>query len=619
MKRNYLWASLLGMAALLTGCSNEEELASQTPSMTYKATVIASKGNIEGLESLDQDTRAIFVGGNTNRFATLWDKGDRVKVYKSGVEVGTLSLDDAANEQYQGTKDAYLSGTLTGSFAAGDEGELYLPSKERSYTGQTGSINSLSANYTFQTTKVKVAEVSGSTITLEKANMTHRQAYLKLRVRDENDKLLHPSLVTISAITDDGNANRIVTSVAADGTVNEYGDIVITPAIDYGEYPSELYVAILNEGYNESKHTHNAVAYRITAIVDGVPYVSDKWERSPAIGSLTAATRKVHIASPEVRIAPVMKLLQGKTVTRKPTVMTGDIDATDRYTFTYSSSDASVAYVNPNTGEVRGINPGTATITATSTAPNTTTTASYTVTVHAPVVPVENVNYVDLGLPSGTLWATMNVGAESETDYGTYFAWGETEGYTSEDEYDRYSVGTSYKWLKEGKFTKYVPESFAANSGYNGFYDNKIFLDPEDDAATANWGSNWHMPTTAQWEEVKATFSDKEHYSWTWCDGTTTQYAGSNVKGWKIVHILTGATLFLPLGGSRWLTTIYNGGDRVAYYWTSELNVGSTEPVGTARALLFSDDQYDSFYFYGSDRKGRWDQVPIRPVVKSSN
>ncbi len=582
---------MLGMAALLTGCSNEEELASQAPSMTYKATVIASKGNIEGLESLDQDTRAIFVGGNTNRFATLWDKGDVVKVYKNGAEVGTLSLNDAANEQYQGTKDAYLSGTLTGSFAAGDEVELYLPSKERSYTGQTGSINSLSANYTFQTTKVKVAEVSGSTITLEKANMTHRQAYLKLRVRDENDKLLHPSLVTISAITDDGNANRIVTSVAADGTVNEYGDIVITPAIDYGEYPSELYVAILNEGYNESKHTHNAVAYRITAIVDGVPYVSDKWERSPAIGSLTAATRKVHVASPEVRIAPVMKLLQGKTVTRKPTVMTGDIDATDRYTFTYSSSDASVAYVNPNTGEVRGINPGTATITATSTAPNTTTTASYTVTVNAPVVPEENVNYVDLGLPSGTLWATMNVGAESETEIGTYFAWGETVGYIDENNYDKYvfTWGTN-KWREAENSTK-----------YNGT-DGKTVLDPEDDAATQNWGNDWRMPTKDELYELKQAVNNTAKYSLE----EVNNYQGSGCNGKLLTNKETGVSLFLPFSGFR-----YNKSQYDCTYLPS-------------RTLADENLEYVLQYYAGSyslftDKRSRENGFIVRPIVKSSN
>ncbi len=593
MKRNYLWASLLGMAALLTGCSNEEELASQAPSMTYKATVIASKGNIEGLESLDQDTRAIFVGGNTNRFATLWDKGDVVKVYKNGAEVGTLSLNDAANEQYQGTKDAYLSGTLTGSFAAGDEVELYLPSKERSYTGQTGSINSLSANYTFQTTKVKVAEVSGSTITLEKANMTHRQAYLKLRVRDENDKLLHPSLVTISAITDDGNANRIVTSVAADGTVDEYGDIVITPAIDYGEYPSELYVAILNEGYNESKHTHNTVAYRITAIVDGVPYVSDKWERSPVIGSLTAATRKVHVASPEVRIAPVMKLLQGKTVTRKPTVMTGDIDATDRYTFTYSSSDASVAYVNPNTGEVRGINPGTATITATSTAPNTTTIASYTVTVNAPVVPEENVNYVDLGLPSGTLWATMNVGAESETDYGTYFAWGETEGYTDENNYSKPEFSwNTYKWAIDNTPTL---------TKYNSI-DGKNTLDPEDDAATANWGNDWRMPTYTEMEELL----NNDYTKHGWVDN----YNESGISGVLITSMVSdykGKSVFLPAAGGGGSFAQNNIGTMCKYY----MSTVNTSDYSQATHIAAWAQNVN----YLRDNSDRYLPRPIRPVL----
>ena len=84
-------------------------------------------------------------------------------------------------------------------------------------------------------------------------------------------------------------------------------------------------------------------------------------------------------------------------------------------------------------------------------------------------------DYVDLGLPSGTLWATCNVGASSPEEYGDYFAWGETE--TKED----YGWNT-YKWCEgiEFQLTKYCYDS---SYGYNGFTDYKRELDLEDDAA----------------------------------------------------------------------------------------------------------------------------------------
>ena len=95
--------------------------------------------------------------------------------------------------------------------------------------------------------------------------------------------------------------------------------------------------------------------------------------------------------------------------------------------------------------------------------------------------------YVDLGLPSGLLWATCNVGADAPEDYGDYIAWGET---TPKTTYNwstyQYCMG-SYNTL-----TKYCNKT---SFGYNGFTDNLTTLLPEDDAATANWGSGWRMPT----------------------------------------------------------------------------------------------------------------------------
>ena len=100
--------------------------------------------------------------------------------------------------------------------------------------------------------------------------------------------------------------------------------------------------------------------------------------------------------------------------------------------------------------------------------------------------------YVDLGLPSGTLWATCNVGASSPEEYGDYFAWGETNGYNSGKTYFDWST---YMYCKgsENTLTKYC---YTSNYGYNDFRDTLTELLPEDDAATANWGSDWQIPTS---------------------------------------------------------------------------------------------------------------------------
>ncbi|MBO4805108.1 MAG: hypothetical protein J5554_03625 [Paludibacteraceae bacterium] len=121
-------------------------------------------------------------------------------------------------------------------------------------------------------------------------------------------------------------------------------------------------------------------------------------------------------------------------------------------------------------------------------------------------------DYVDLGLPSGTMWATYNVGATKPTELGDYFAWGETE---PKKDYE----WTSYKWCtvyengNYDQFTKYV-----INSGY-GAIDNKTVLEPDDDAAYANWGSGWRMPTVEEQKELIAgcTWEDKRE----WQKGTS--------------------------------------------------------------------------------------------------
>ena len=518
MKRNYLLASLLAIAVMFTGCSQDDETIGTNPLQTYKGEVNASLEDVLGDSGIEgPGTRAMFIGGNSgNRFANVWDTGDKILVYKDGVKVSTTpwSLDDEANEAYQGTKEAYFSGELEGSFAVGDQVQLYVTQGTdlaRSYTGQDGTIGKLSKDYSFRNATVSVSKITGTTIKLSRAAMWHSQAYLRFFLKDENNQRLHLQKLVISSTGD----NKIVTKVAANGTETT-GDIEVNTAEYRGEYPGEIYVAILNQGYTVDAETGAVTngsvgAYQLTAVDDkGTVYVfpgpgetQNAIKVNPTIGSLTNIERKLSKGTPEITMASQKKMIVGTTSTRTPAdVKIGAASIKDNATITYSSSNTTVASVNPTTGEVTANEAGTAVITATVAATDdySSVNASYTLTVEELTAQA-----VDLGLPSGIKWASMNVGAESETDYGTYFAWGETEGWTSEYDYDKDNfILTTYKWCNGSLTTntKYVTSDKASSYGYNGFYDDKTKLDPEDDAATQNWGSDWCMPTETQIREL---------------------------------------------------------------------------------------------------------------------
>ena len=194
--------------------------------------------------------------------------------------------------------------------------------------------------------------------------------------------------------------------------------------------------------------------------------------------------------------------------------------------------------------------------------------------------PYNGHEYVDLGLPSGLKWATCNVGASAPEEYGDYFAWGDTVPYYSSKDPLTWKEGKSagyawstYKWC-EGSYdalTKYCSKS---TCGYNGFTDSETTLEAEDDAARYQWGGSWRMPTKGDIDELLATQDNTTDYTWTWCDGSTTKYAGTDVAGWQIVRNSTGATLFLPAAGYRYGTNLYNVGS-YGFYWSSSLYTGS--------------------------------------------
>lgn len=148
-------------------------------------------------------------------------------------------------------------------------------------------------------------------------------------------------------------------------------------------------------------------------------------------------------------------------------------------------------------------------------------------------------DYVDLGLPSGILWATCNVGAINPEDYGSYFAWGETQTKTT------YTCDT-YKHAN-GDYNKLTKYCSKANYGDNGFTDNLTTLQAGDDAATAKWGSGWRTPSKAQWEELK----NNTNHQWMTKNG---------VNGLLFTSKKNGQTLFLPAAGFRWDNELYDAG-----------------------------------------------------------
>ena len=173
----------------------------------------------------------------------------------------------------------------------------------------------------------------------------------------------------------------------------------------------------------------------------------------------------------------------------------------------------------------------------------------------------EDVQAVDLGLPSGIRWASCNIGATTPEGYGYYFAWGET------DSKKDYSWAT-YKYANVGefyhyKFTKYCTD---ASSGDNGFIDNKTVLEPEDDAATANWGDVWRMPTDAEWTELR------EQCTWTWT-------AQNGMNGYQVASKTNGNSIFLPAAGFRDGNAAPYVAGNSGYYGSSSLLENSSDDV----------------------------------------
>ncbi len=159
--------------------------------------------------------------------------------------------------------------------------------------------------------------------------------------------------------------------------------------------------------------------------------------------------------------------------------------------------------------------------------------------------------YVDLGLTSGTLWATCNIGADNPWDFGEYFAWGETAPKT------RYSLN-NYKYAVYGDALKLTKYCTLSKCGNEDLVDNLTILQSSDDAATANWGSEWRMPTEKEWDELK------KQCEWIW----TENYKGKGKNGYLVSR--NGNQIFLPAAGYRGYS--FNNANTEGNYWASTLH-----------------------------------------------
>ena len=195
-------------------------------------------------------------------------------------------------------------------------------------------------------------------------------------------------------------------------------------------------------------------------------------------------------------------------------------------------------------------------------------------------------DWVDLGLPSGLLWAKCNLGANSPEEYGDYYAWGEIEPKEVYDWNTYMHCNGGY-----GQLTKYCTDP---EYGYNGFTDNLTTLQAVDDAATAKLGTGVRMPTADEWRELIA--------------NTTAEWTTENGVNGRRLTASNGKSLFLPAAGRHLLSDFYYAGE-IGGYWSSSLVADSTN---VARNFEFTLEK--QFMTRGNRRCGM-SVRPVRPAL----
>lgn len=203
-------------------------------------------------------------------------------------------------------------------------------------------------------------------------------------------------------------------------------------------------------------------------------------------------------------------------------------------------------------------------------------------------------DWVDLGLPSGLLWATHNVGATNPEDFGDYYAWGET---TTKQTYNwsTYAYGSDNNQL-----TKYCNSS---NYGLNGYSDTLTILQAVDDAATTNLGDGIRTPTREEWQEL--------------IDNTTAICTTRNGVSGLLLTASNGRSIFLPAAGHRQDGGIYSVQSRLLY-WSSSVGTNDNPESPCIDTPDFAWDFRFPYEFnpeiHAMCNSFRWQGFPVRAV-----
>ena len=206
-------------------------------------------------------------------------------------------------------------------------------------------------------------------------------------------------------------------------------------------------------------------------------------------------------------------------------------------------------------------------------------------------------DYVNLGLPSGTMWATMNVGASKPEDIGDYYAWGETTTKTS-------FTTNNYQWQglsTEELISRGVVSVEEISVGYSNY-----LLTASYDAATVKWGGNWRMPTQSEITEL-------EQYT------TITTSTQNGVDGFLLTSTKNKNSIFLPSSGFWNENGVQNGrtsGSDPWYRvtcWSSQLNDYHDD---WSIAIWIDNGSSLGMKYIGYTGANRYYGSPIRPIIQ---
>ena len=173
--------------------------------------------------------------------------------------------------------------------------------------------------------------------------------------------------------------------------------------------------------------------------------------------------------------------------------------------------------------------------------------------------------YVDLGLPSGTMWATCNVGATKPENEGLLFQFGRVDGYKYKDNNNQFRTNAQNR---QDTDIEDIPLSTSGK-----VYKRNEILDLEDDAAHVNMGGKWRMPTSDELKEL--------------VDNTTYEVETINgVKGMMFTSNINKHQMFMPFMQGCWYNGNWEKWNRsLAYIWSSQVHASY---IDTAYRLYFS-------------------------------